>query len=96
MLALESINFFVFASTASSDVNLRIKFSKFLKSEGKEEFTLRIKVKKGYPDDLKEIKFDLGVYNSFFQTQYSEKDIAEIILSLSTFFNASISVYKYA
>ncbi len=80
LMVLESINFLVFASTASTDVRMRVNLKEFLQSEGRKEFTFKIKAW-GFPSDLKEIKFNEKIFE-FFKNNYRESEIKEIIDSL--------------
>lgn len=82
LMVLESVNFFIFASLSSKDSNLRVKLREFLQSEGKKGFTFYIKVKKGFPDNLKEIEFDISIFNGFFKAYYGGSQIQEMINSL--------------
>lgn len=81
-IALEQINFFVFASTASDDVTKRVTIKEFFESNGLTKIEdFEIKFPRGYLDNLKKIDLDRTFYD-YVINEFGLDSISEIIESL--------------
>lgn len=95
LMALESINFLIFSSSTSIDAKVRKNIREFLKSGGKGEFTLEIRVVKGFPLNLKKIRFDRKIFE-FFKSHYKESEIDLMYRSLDPAILSYRYDYRYA
>jgi len=80
-MAIEKVNFFIFASRSSKDVNLRGKIKNFFESDGLNPFTLSLGFIRSYPTKYRTIDLNKPFFDMIIH-MFGESSIAEIIESL--------------
>lgn len=80
-MAIEKVNFFIFASKSANDVNLRGKIKNFFESDGLNPITLSLSFIRSYPSKYRTIDLNKPFYDMIIH-RFGESSIEEIIESL--------------